>query len=141
MPPFPACESTAGLKPRRQPRQTRIQIAALLYAPALAAISCKLEGKTERQNNPHARGTLAFVSCICARLGGWNCSYKKPGPKTMNTGWNALAQEVMGYAIAKGYEMCESSRPEGGRTARTAKICHLQSFSGQMCCFREKPDW
>ena len=75
-----------------------------VFEPALGAISRGLEGKTERQKNPHARGTLAFVSWICARLGGWNCYYKPPGPKTMNTGWNALAQQLKGYAIAKGYE-------------------------------------
>ncbi len=74
------------------------------FEPALAAISNKLEGKTARQKNPHARGSLAFVAWVCARLGGWNCYYAPPGPKTMNTGWNALAQQLMGYAIAMRYE-------------------------------------
>lgn len=70
------------------------------FRPALAAISKKLEGRTQRQKNPHDPGSLAFVSWICARLGGWNCYYKPPGPKTMNTGWNALAQQLAGWALA-----------------------------------------
>jgi hypothetical protein len=68
--------------------------------PALKAISDKLEGKTERQKNPHPINTLSFISWICARLGGWNCYYKPPGPKTMRDGWNTLTQQLTGYAIA-----------------------------------------
>ena len=50
---------------------------------AAAAIAATLEGTTERQKNPHANGSLAWLSWIAARLGGWNCYYKPPGPKTM----------------------------------------------------------
>lgn len=70
------------------------------FKPALVIISRKLEGKTERQKNPHPPESLAFLSWICARLGGWNCYYKPPGPKTMATGWKALAQQLTGFAIA-----------------------------------------
>lgn len=70
------------------------------FKPALALISRKLEGKTQRQKNPYPQESLAFLSWICARLGGWNCYYKPPGPKTMATGWKALAQQLTGYAIA-----------------------------------------
>ena len=70
------------------------------FKPALAAISRKLEGKTERQKNPHPPTSLAYLSWICARLGGWNCYYKPPGPKTMATGWKTLAQQLAGYLIA-----------------------------------------
>jgi len=70
------------------------------FAPALVRLSKKLEGKTLRQKNPHPPGSLAFVSWIAARLGGWNCYYKPPGPKTMRDGWNRLAATLDGYALA-----------------------------------------
>ena len=70
------------------------------FASALERLSKKLEGKTLRQKNPHPLGSLAFVSWIAARLGGWNCYYKPPGPKTMREGWNRLAATLEGYALA-----------------------------------------
>jgi hypothetical protein len=70
------------------------------FAPALERMSQKLEGKTERQKNRHPPGSLAFVAWIAARLGGWNCYYKPPGPKTMRDGWNQLAAQLEGYALA-----------------------------------------
>jgi len=70
------------------------------FAPALERLSKKLEGKTERQKNPHSPGSLAFVAWIAARLGGWNCYYKPPGPKTMRDGWNRLSAILEGYALA-----------------------------------------
>jgi hypothetical protein len=63
-------------------------------------MSEKLEGKTERQKNPHDTDSLAFVAWVAARLGGWNCYYKPPGPKTMRTGWNRLVATLEGYALA-----------------------------------------
>jgi hypothetical protein len=70
------------------------------FAAGLERISKKLEGKTKRQKNPHPPDSLAFVAWIAARLGGWNCYYKPPGPKTMRTGWNRLAAMLEGYALA-----------------------------------------
>ena len=70
------------------------------FAVPLQLLSRKLEGKTARQKNPHAPGSLAFVAWIAARLGGWNCYYKPPGPKTMREGWNQLAARLEGYALA-----------------------------------------
>jgi len=70
------------------------------FAAGLERISQKLEGKTARQKNPHPPGSLAFVAWIAARLGGWNCYYKPPGPKTMRTGWNRLAAILKGYVLA-----------------------------------------
>jgi len=54
--------------------------------PILEAISTKLEGKTERQKNPHPKATLAFAAWVIARLGGWTGYYGKPGPKVMRIG-------------------------------------------------------
>ena len=70
------------------------------FAVALERLSKRLEGKTQRQKNPHLPGSLSFVAWIAARLGGWNCYYKPPGPKTMRDGWNRLAATLEGYALA-----------------------------------------
>ena len=44
------------------------------------------EGKTERQKNPHPIRGLARAGWVIARLGGWNCYYKPPGPITYRRG-------------------------------------------------------
>jgi hypothetical protein len=54
--------------------------------PVLEAVSAKLEGKTERQRNPHPKGSLAFAAWVIARLGGWTGYYGKPGPQVMRRG-------------------------------------------------------
>ena len=68
---------------------------------AAAAISPTLEGKTQRQKNLHPPESLAWLSWIVARLGGWNCYYKPPGPKTIRAGWDRLAAMAEGYLIAQ----------------------------------------
>jgi len=72
--------------------------AALL--PAADAIGPRLEGKTARQHNPHPRHSLAWLAWIIARLGGWNCYYKPPGPKTMHAGWAQFAAMAAGFFVA-----------------------------------------
>jgi hypothetical protein len=67
---------------------------------AALALCSRLEGKTERQKNPHPAKSLSWLSWIVARLGGWNCYYKPPGPKTMRRGWDRLAAIAEGYALA-----------------------------------------
>ena len=54
--------------------------------PILEAISDKLAGKTERQRNPHPKGSLAFAAWVIARLGGWTGYYGKPGSRIMRRG-------------------------------------------------------
>lgn len=54
--------------------------------PILEAVSAKLEGKTERQRNPHPKGSMAFAAWVMARLGGWTGYYGKPGPQVMRRG-------------------------------------------------------
>jgi hypothetical protein len=54
--------------------------------PILEAVSVRLEGKTDRQRNPHSKGSLAFAAWVIARLGGWTGYYGKPGPKVMRIG-------------------------------------------------------
>jgi len=55
--------------------------------PLLEAYCAKLEGKTEKQKNPHPKGSLAYAAWVCARLGGWTGYYGKPGPIVMLRGW------------------------------------------------------
>jgi hypothetical protein len=64
---------------------------------ATAAISATLEGATERQRNHHPPGSLAWLAWIAARLGGWNCYYKPPGPKTMSRGLDRLLERIEGF--------------------------------------------
>ena len=52
----------------------------------LEALVPTLEGKTERQKNPHPDRSLARACWVVARLGGWNCYYKPPGPITFRRG-------------------------------------------------------
>jgi hypothetical protein len=66
---------------------------------AAAALGPTLEGRTARQRNPHPPGGLAWLSWIVARLGGWNCYYKPPGPKTMARGWDRLATMAHGFTL------------------------------------------
>ena len=62
----------------------------------LAALTPTLEGKTDRQRNPHQDRSLAWAGWTIARLGGWNCYYKPPGPITMHRGMEQF------YAIHRG---------------------------------------
>jgi hypothetical protein len=66
------------------------QLAGLAFSEAqiqtVAALTPTLEGKTERQKNPHPPNLLAHASWVMARLGGWNCYGKPPGPITMHRG-------------------------------------------------------
>lgn len=50
------------------------------------ALTPTLEGRTERQKNRHKPGSLARAAWVIARLGGWNCYYKPPGPITFRRG-------------------------------------------------------
>lgn len=67
--------------------------------PVLEAVSAKLQGKTERQRNPHRNGSLAFAAWVIARLGGWDGYYGKPGPKTMRLGLEAFQSIKFGATL------------------------------------------
>ncbi len=69
--------------------------------PALEALSTELQGNTEKQKNPHPKGSLAFASWVCARLGGWTCYYGKPGPVVMLRGLYQFRAIQHGWSLAK----------------------------------------
>jgi hypothetical protein len=56
-------------------------------------------GKTAKQQDPHPKGSLARGAWVCARLGGWNCCYGKPGPITMLGGRRRFRDIKFGAAL------------------------------------------
>ena len=54
--------------------------------PQIAILVRAREGATPKQQNPHPQGSLAWLSWVVARYGGWNCYGKPPGPKTIAKG-------------------------------------------------------
>jgi hypothetical protein len=52
----------------------------------LEALVPTLEGKTERSEKPAPDSKPRPCSWVIARLGGWNCYYKPPGPITFRRG-------------------------------------------------------
>jgi hypothetical protein len=67
----------------------------------LSALAGTLEGKTEKQKNPHARKTLAWAAWTIARLGGWNgyARERPPGPITFRRGLETFAAIHRGYML------------------------------------------
>ena len=81
-------------------RRPARDVASVAEIGAATALGPTLEGKTDRQRNPYPKHSLAWLSWIIARLGGWNCYYKPPGPKTMRRGWDRFAAITEGFALA-----------------------------------------
>jgi hypothetical protein len=84
------------------------QAARDLFEPGqielLAALQLQYEGRTARQKNPHAPGTLAWAAWIIARLGGWkgySTSEGPPGALTMRRGLAAFDRIWHGYTLGK----------------------------------------
>lgn len=63
----------------------------------------RYEGKTQLQKNPHPQGTLAGMSWIIARMGGWKRyqSTGKPGSITMKRGLDKFNIMYQGLLLAK----------------------------------------
>lgn len=66
---------------------------------ALEAVGASLEGKTERQKNPHPKGSLAFATWVFARLGGWTGYYGKPGPVVILNGLTQFKSIKRGWIL------------------------------------------
>lgn len=69
----------------------------------LEKLQGQLQGKTEKQKNPHPIYTMAWAAWTVARLGGWTGYAKeaKPGPITMLHGLQRLDSMVQGWKLAK----------------------------------------
>jgi hypothetical protein len=80
--------------------------AARLFNPTeitvLEVLIARLEGKTQKQKNPHPHHTLAWAAWCIARLGGWNgyASERPPGPVTFSNGLKRFHAIVEGFALA-----------------------------------------
>jgi hypothetical protein len=70
-------------------------------APLIEALSHRLEGRTDRQKNPHPKASLAFASWVIARLGGWTGYYGKPGPAVMRHGLDRFHSIKLGAQVAR----------------------------------------
>lgn len=68
----------------------------------MAQLQPQLEGRTDKQKNPHRSASLAWAAWIIARLGGWKgtASEAKPGPVTMLRGQQCFASIVQGWKLA-----------------------------------------
>lgn len=68
----------------------------------LGKLQGELEGKTDRQKNPHPIYSLAWASWIIARLGGWKGTAReaKPGPITMSRGLKRFDGIMLGWKVA-----------------------------------------
>lgn len=82
-------------------KRPALDVASEPMIEAALAIGPTLEGKTIPQQNPHPPRSLGWLAWIVARMGGWNCYYKPPGPKTMGIGWHDFTQRAAGFLIAR----------------------------------------
>ena len=67
--------------------------------PALERVCQSLEGKTEKQKNPHPKGSLAYAAWVFSRLGGWTGYYGKPGPIVMLRGLTQFHAIKHGWSL------------------------------------------
>jgi hypothetical protein len=69
----------------------------------LETIAPKLEGRTEKQKNPHTPKTLAWASWIIARLGGWKgyASQPPPGVITFKRGLDIFEGICLGFHLRR----------------------------------------
>jgi IS4 transposase len=67
--------------------------------PVLERVCQTLEGKTAKQKNPYAKGSLAYAAWVFARLGGWTGYYGKPGPIVMIRGLTQFHAIKHGWSL------------------------------------------
>lgn len=73
----------------------------VLECKCLQKINKKLEGKTQKQKNPHASKLLSWATWIIARLGGWKgyASESVPGPITLSRGFTQFQLIYEGWSL------------------------------------------
>jgi len=66
----------------------------------IAMLNARLQGKTERQKNPHPENTLAWAAWVIAKLGGWHeYEARPPGPITLHNGLAYFRAFAAGWAF------------------------------------------
>ena len=69
---------------------------------ALVALQPELEGRTDKQRNPHPPRSLAWAAWTIARLGGWDGYARRPaGPITMKRGLAQFQAFARGFLAAR----------------------------------------
>lgn len=102
-----ALQSALQIVQIKEGREREDKAASLAFTSeelAFIKVLCKkLEGKTEKQQNPYAVGTIAYACWVISRLGGWKGlnSQGKAGIKTIAWGLEAFYHQYQGYLIAK----------------------------------------
>ncbi len=73
----------------------------------LELLNTKVEGNTEKQQNPYPRSHLAWASWVIARLGGWGVYDKKrlPGNKTFMWGLERFEMALFTFKALKGKDV------------------------------------
>ena len=73
-----------------------------LEQDCLQQLALSLEGRTQKQRNPHHPGSLAWVTWIIARLGGWSGyqSQRPPGMYTLVQGLRRFDSIFWGWQLA-----------------------------------------
>jgi Transposase DDE domain len=106
-----ACQTMQLVLARASPHDT--QPASLVFddreLQVLDALQARLQGRTEKQQNPHQHGTLRWAAWSIARLGGWTGyeSDKSTGPITMRDGLERFRAIVQGYFLYE-EDLCSS---------------------------------
>lgn len=80
------------------------QPASLAFSPheikVLAILNARLQGRIQRQKNPHPIHTLAGAAWVIAKLGGWHeYQAKPPGPITFFNGLTYFRALAKGHAL------------------------------------------
>jgi hypothetical protein len=66
----------------------------------IALLNVRLQGKTQRQKNPHPANSLAWAAWVIAKLGGWNeYAARPPGPITFYNGLVYFRAFAAGWAF------------------------------------------
>jgi hypothetical protein len=74
----------------------------------LSDVAASVNGRTQKQLNPHPPGSLAWATWIIARLGGWSGfrSQKPPGIPTLVSGLRQFESLFHGWQLALGKVVC-----------------------------------
>lgn len=104
-----ACYSALQIMQLTLAREGKEQAASIVFDESecklLSKLQLKLEGKTQKQKNPHPKNKLSWAAWIIARLGGWKgyACESPPGPITMFRGLSQFKMLHEGWSLV---EMC-----------------------------------
>ena len=102
--------------------------------PALERVCQSLEGKTQRQKNPHPTASLAYAAWVFARLGGWTGYYGKPGPIVMLRGLTQFHAIKHGWTLRDVYRVAQRER--GAQAQRDGEGFRPHRFKLQFAAVR-----